>query len=76
LRRYTLENLREAMKKTKILCATMLDTRGPEIGIHLAPVDVTSFDLEAPKEPVLLQAGPARCCSPCHSTRFEVTGIL
>ena len=28
----TLENLREAMKQTKILCATMLDTRGPEIG--------------------------------------------
>ena len=32
------------MKQTKILCATMLDTRGSEIGVQLAPQDVTSFD--------------------------------
>ena len=45
----TLNNLREAMKQTKILCATMLDTRGPEIGVQLAPQDVSSFDSRAPK---------------------------
>jgi len=27
----TLDNLKEAMKKTKITCAVMLDTKGPEI---------------------------------------------
>jgi pyruvate kinase len=43
----TLENLRAAMKQTKILCATMLDTRGPEIGVQLAPDDVSSFDPQA-----------------------------
>ena len=48
----TLENLREAMKQTKIMCATMLDTRGPEIGVELAPQDVSSFDPQAPKKPV------------------------
>lgn len=53
----TLENLRAAMKQTKLLCATMLDTRGPEIGIQLAPDDVSSFDPQAPKEPVVLEQG-------------------
>ena len=53
----TLQNLRAAMKQTKILCATMLDTRGPEIGVQLAPEDVSSFDPGAPKEPVVLEQG-------------------
>ena len=53
----TLENLREAMKQTKIMCATMLDTRGPEIGVELAPQDVSSFDPQAPKKPVVLEQG-------------------
>jgi len=53
----TLENLHTAMKQTKILCATMLDTRGPEIGVQLAPDDVTSFDAAAPKEPIVLEQG-------------------
>ena len=37
----TLANLRAAMRETKMLCATMLDTRGPEIGVLLAPVEVS-----------------------------------
>ena len=53
----TLENLREAMRQTKIMCATMLDTRGPEIGVQLAPQDVSSFDPQAPKKPVVLEQG-------------------
>jgi pyruvate kinase len=53
----TLENLREAQRRTKILCATMLDTRGPEIGIELAPKDVTSFDANAPRAPVVMTQG-------------------
>ena len=53
----TLNNLREAMKQTKILCATMLDTRGPEIGVQLAPPDVSSFDPRAPKTKVSLEQG-------------------
>ena len=56
----TLENLREAMKQTKIMCATMLDTRGPEIGVELAPQDVSSFDPQAPKKPVVLEQGSRR----------------
>ena len=54
---HTLNNLREAMKQTKILCATMLDTRGPEIGVQLAPQDVSSFDPRAPKAKVALEQG-------------------
>ena len=53
----TLANLREAMKQTKILCATMVDTRGSEIGVQLAPEDVTSFDAAAPKSQLVLEQG-------------------
>ena len=53
----TLENLRAAMRETKMLCATMLDTRGPEIGCMLAPEDVSSFDERAPKNPIVMTQG-------------------
>ena len=53
----TLNNLRKAMKKTKILCATMLDTCGSEISIRLAAQDVSSFDADAPKNPLLMKKG-------------------
>ena len=53
----TLANLRAAMRETKMLCATMLDTRGPEIGVLLAPEDVSSFDARAPKAPIVLRQG-------------------
>ena len=53
----TLANLRAAMRETKMLCATMLDTRGPEIGVLLAPEDVSSFDARAPKAPIVLTQG-------------------
>ena len=53
----TLENLREAMKRTKILCATMLDTCGSELSVRLAKADVTSFDKDAPKFPLKMIKG-------------------
>ena len=45
------------MQRTKILCAVMLDTRGPEIGVQLAPPDVSSFDPRSPKTMVTVEQG-------------------
>eukprot|EP00898_Chlorokybus_atmophyticus_P001293 jgi/Chlat1/2164/Chrsp17S08746 len=40
----TLDNLREAMKNTRKLCAVMLDTRGPEITVTKNSDDVISVE--------------------------------
>ena len=62
----TLMNLRQAMKNTKILCATMLDTFGSEVAVRLAAEDVSSFDKDAPKTPLEMKKGNKVVLSVCN----------
>ncbi|CAL6422805.1 unnamed protein product [Bathycoccus prasinos] len=62
----TLKNLRQAMKNTKILCATMLDTFGSEVAVRLAAEDVSSFDKDAPKTPLEMKKGNKVVLSVCN----------
>ena len=62
----TLMNLRQAMKNTKILCATMLDTCGSEVAVRLAAEDVSSFDKDAPKTPLVMKEGNKVVLSVCN----------
>lgn len=53
----TLDNLKEAMKRTKKMCGLMLDTRGCELAVPLAPPDVSRFDVKSLPQISLQQGG-------------------
>lgn len=53
----TLANLREAMQRTSKLCATMLDTQGPEIAISRQSKSNDFYD-EGSAPPIRLNGAP------------------
>eukprot|EP00878_Enallax_costatus_P004218 GHUV01004448.1.p1 GENE.GHUV01004448.1~~GHUV01004448.1.p1 ORF type:complete len:578 (+),score=172.79 GHUV01004448.1:112-1845(+) len=59
-----LDNLRKASKETRTLCATMMDTLGPEIVV-----------INRPSEPILLQAGQTVLLT-CDSSKQASSSVL